>query len=160
MLTFFKPHKQDLPSVAKILAQWNDEAEVQKYVDRVRQEIQGKTKYDMRFWVLKFDSKVIGMGGLADCQPKLKPFLKTKKAKEIKALYLDQKYRGKGYGRRILGQLEKMAQRKGYRQMLLVSAERYENTAYGFYEHLGFKKQGHVKGGAPGKLMAVFSKLL
>ncbi len=155
-----KPQQEDLVQIKKILSQWNDDLETQKYVNRVKNEIGGYKEFDMKFWVLKIDGEVIGMGGLADCQPKIKPFIQTNKPKELKTIYLEQEYRGKGLGRKLIEFLQSKAKSLGYTELLLVSAERYRKTAYGFYEKIGFKQLGEVAGMSEQDKIAVFSRLL
>lgn len=155
-----KPVSRDLPSIEAILSQWNDGDETEKYVNRVRNEIEGHIEFDMRFWALELDGEIVGMGGMSDCQPKLEKFIQTEKPKELKAIYLDNSYRGKGLGRSLVGMLEEVAIEEGYQELLLVSAVKYRKMAYDFYEKLGYQQLGEVEGGEVGAKMAVFSKML
>ena len=159
-LDLTKPQIQDLPSIKEILSQWNDESETQKYFQRIENEIKGQIEFDMKFWVLKDEKKVLGIGGLSNCQPKLKPFIQTNNPKELKTIFLNQAFRGKGFGRKLVELLQSKSLSLGYKELLLVSAEKYRETAYGFYLKLGFKQLGEVEGGEVGEKMAVFSKLL
>ena len=159
-LDLTKPQIQDLPSIKEILSQWNDESETQKYFQRIENVIKGQIEFDMKFWVLKDEKKVLGIGGLSNCQPKLKPFIQTNNPKELKTIFLNQAFRGKGFGRKLVELLQSKSLSLGYKELLLVSAEKYRETAYGFYLNLGFKQLGEVEGGEVGEKMAVFSKLL
>jgi len=58
--------------------------------------------------------------------------------KEISAIYIHPKSKGTGLGKRILFELEKKAQDKGFHILTLCST----SNALGFYEHHGYKKAG------------------
>lgn len=162
-LQLSKPQIDDLPAIRQILLAWNTQSETAKYAKRVKQEIDGQPEFNQRFWVLKNKSKVVGLGGLADCQPKLQPFVTVDEPSclaELKAVYLSPECRGQGWGRFLVIGLETKAAQQGCKQLLLVSADKYKDTAYGFYRHLGYNRVGTVEGGSENKKMAVFSKVL
>lgn len=63
----------------------------------------------------------------------------------ISFFYLTAPYRGKGYGRRLMQQAERIYKQKGRRRIALCAAE--DNLkALGFYRHLGFEKTGEEMG--------------
>jgi GNAT superfamily N-acetyltransferase len=135
-----------------------EKEEVVNNFRRVQADIEGTSQYDTHFWVIKSSGEVMGIAGLSDCQPKLQPYIASKKPKEIKTVFVDRKYQRKGLGQKLLNFLEDEVRKQGCQQLLLVSAEKFQDTAYGFYEVLGFKQQGWVPGGSLGKRMAVFTK--
>ena len=57
---------------------------------------------------------------------------------ELKALYLDRAFRGKGLGRRLLKKVVVDARRLGYKSVVLDSMSQYEN-ALRLYRKIGFK---------------------
>ena len=57
---------------------------------------------------------------------------------ELKALYLDQKFRGKGLGRQLLEKAVTEARRLGYKSIVLDSMSQYE-AALRLYRKMGFK---------------------
>ncbi|MDD3648095.1 MAG: GNAT family N-acetyltransferase [Candidatus Dojkabacteria bacterium] len=155
-----KPYKSDIRAIRLILNQWTDPEEVGKYIKRIEDEIDGKTKYNMQFFVLKSNSVVCGVGGIADPLPKTLRFSRFKCPGEIKILYMDNQYRGQGLGRTLLEYLENEAQKDGYDELIIRSAERYRDTAYSFYEQMGYESAGQIEGEAEGKKMSVFRKAL
>jgi GNAT superfamily N-acetyltransferase len=157
-MRFDKPAVMDIPRVGEIMEQWTKKEEVDKYSERIRREILGENKYNMQFFVVKDSGKIIGVGGISDIHPKVKKFSKKKNPGAIKIIYLDDAARGKGYGRFLLENLESVANENNYDELLIRSAERYRDTAYGFYEKMGYEQVGEVQGGKPDKVMAVFRK--
>lgn len=149
-----KARLEELDEITEILSQWTDQEEVDKYRTRIAGEINGKTEFGMKFWVISDDYKIVGVAGLADILPKIKEFAKTDNPIEIKILYLDQNQRGKGYGKMFLEFLENQARRQKKSEILIRSAIRYQDTAWGFYEKYGYKRCGTVDND-----MAVFRKL-
>lgn len=160
MFTVEKPKVSDLENIKKILTSWTDETEVDKYIARIIAEINGHTEFNLHFWVAKDEEKTVGIIGLCDPLPKILKFAKSQKSGEIKILYLDPAVRGKGVGKLLESFIEKEAAGEGYKELLIRSAERYRETAYGFYEKMGFNKVGLVEGGESSEPMQVFEKLL
>jgi len=148
-----RARKKDLERVRQILSQWVDEEETEKYVKRVKDEMSGKSEYGMRFWVVEDENQVVGVCGLADPLPVALKFSQGKKPVEIKILYLDETKRGKGLGKFAIDWLETEARRDGHDGMLVRSGEQFKDTAYGFYQKMGYKLVGKLE-----KNMAVFRK--
>lgn len=155
MITFSKPSKNDLEAIRQILKQWTDAEEVEKYLSRIETEINGQTEYAMNFWVALYNDQVIGVCGLALPMPNVLSYAKTSVPGEIKILYLDNAYRGKGVGQQTLSFLEKEALRQGYKELFVRSAERYKNTGHGFYEKMGYKILGKTENN-----MSIFNKVI
>ena len=74
---------------------------------------------------------------------------------EIKILYLDNNSRGKGAGKKLLVFLENVLFDKNHDEIIIRSAEKYKDTAYGFYEKFGYKLVDYIDNN-----MAVFIKSL
>lgn len=158
MVSIEKPSLADVESVRKILSVWTGKEEVDKYFERIKSEITGITEYNLQFWVAKEDEKVVGIAGLCDPLPKILEFAKTEKPGELKILYLNPGVRGKGIGKRLLGFVENEARNQSYKEILIRSAERYKDTAYGFYEKMDYGKVGIVAGSDSPEPMQVFEK--
>lgn len=150
-----KPKIKDLEMIRGIMEQWTEQEEVGKYMSRIDSEINGKVEYSMNFWVIKDEKSVIGVGGLAKPLPLILPLAKTSNPGEIKILYIDNNHRGQGVGGQMIKFLEQEARNQGYTELFVRSAERYKNTAYGFYEKMGYKKLGELE-----NKMSVFYKTI
>lgn len=137
MVIIDKPKKTDIDYIRKILEQWTEAAEVEKYCQRIVNEIDGMIEFNMHFWIAKENELSVGIIGLSDPLPKVISFAKTPKPAEIKILYVDTTQQGKGIGRLLVEFIEKEAVRQNYKELLIRSAKRYQNTAYGFYQKLG-----------------------
>ena len=48
-----KPKLTDLKEIKKILTQWTEKEEVIKYLQRIKNEIEGTTEFNMHFWVAR-----------------------------------------------------------------------------------------------------------
>ncbi len=150
-----KPIKDDILKISEILTQWTDKEEVDKYLERIKNEIDGVIEFNTRFWVYDEEGVVVGVAGLSDPLPKVIALSKGKKPVELKILYIDNTYRGKGIGKKLMVYLEKLSKDEHSVEMIIRSAKRYKDTAYGFYQKLGYKILGYVD-----DEMAVFGKLL
>lgn len=157
-MKFQKPTLADLPVIKDIMSQWTEPEEVEKYQKRIKEEIAGKTQYNTQFFVIRDKNKTIGIGGISDPLPKVIKYTKSSKSGAIKILYLDGTQRGKGYGRFLMENLENEARKNGYKDLIIRSAKRYEETAYGFYEKMGYEQVATIDGGTQNKQMAVFYK--
>ena len=153
-MTIEKPKIKDLETIRQILEPWTEPGEIEKYLSRISSEISGQTKYSMNFWVIFNNDLVIGVGGLAEPLPIILPLAKTSKPGEIKILYLDNNYRGQGAGREMINFLENEAYSQGYTELFIRSAERYKDTAYGFYKKMGYKNLGKTENN-----MNIFNKI-
>jgi N-acetylglutamate synthase-like GNAT family acetyltransferase len=150
-----KPKIKDLEMIRQILEQWTEPEEVEKYLSRISSEINGQTEYSMNFWVIKDDQLVIGVGGLAKPLPIILPFAKSSSPGEIKILYINNSHRGQGVGKQMIKFLENEAKNQNYHELFVRSAQRYQDTAYGFYENMGYTKIGDFDNN-----MSVFHKIL
>jgi GNAT superfamily N-acetyltransferase len=155
-----KPKTTDIEKISEIISFWTEREEVDKYIERIKSEIGGLIEYNLQFWVAKNGNHPVGIVGLCNPLPKILPFAKTKKPGELKILYLDKETRGKGIGRQLVDFFEEEARKQGYQEILIRSAKKYEDTAYGFYEKMRYKKVGQVFGGTDPAPMQVFEKEL
>lgn len=159
-VVIMKPVRKELPMIKAILAQWTDIDEADKYIERMKDEIEGSTRYNMKFWVIKEDGKVIGVSGIGDPYPKLSKYAKTDNPGLIKILYLDHRYRGKGHGKALLNEMIAKARHSGYSEILIGSHSRYKTTAYDFYLKMGFEVVGRNKGKQKDDYMEVFGMVV
>ncbi|MFA6514292.1 MAG: GNAT family N-acetyltransferase [Patescibacteria group bacterium] len=150
-----KPKIKDLEMIRKILEQWAELEEVDKYLSRINSEINGQTEYSMNFWVIKDQELVIGVGGLAKPLPFILSLATTNNPGEIKILYIDDSHRGKGVGKQMIKFLEQEAEKLGYTELFIRSAEKYKNTAYDFYERMGYEELCKLENN-----MSVFYKVI
>lgn len=153
MIQIVKPKLEDIPFIKSILLEWTTEEESSKYIDRINNEINGISEFAMSFWVIKKDDDLIGVGGLSDILPSIKSYSQTNNPGELKIIYLTNKYRGQGFGKIFLIFFEKRAKESNYTELMIRSAFKYKNTAYGFYENMGYEKLGITD-----NHMTVFSK--
>lgn len=160
MISIGKPTLDDIEDIGRIMSAWTDKEEVDKYLERIRNEIGGLTEFNLHFWVAKEDKKVVGIMGLCNPIPRILTFAKTDKSGELKILYLDPNFRGKGIGKKLLEFVQNEAVKQGYKEILVQSAKRYEDTAYGFYEKMGYKKVGQIYNTSDPLPMQVFEKEL
>ncbi len=150
-----KPQKNDIEAIKKILSQWTEAEEVEKYAERILNELNNKIEFNTRFWVITDNDIPIGIGGISDPLPKVKHLSKGNNPIEIKILYLDNNSRGKGAGKKLLQFIENILSKGNYDEIIVRSAERYKDTAYGFYEKFGYKLVDYIDNN-----MAVFTKNL
>lgn len=149
-----KAKTNDLVLIKNILLQWTDQEEVDKYLVRIEDEINGKTEFNTHFWTIT-NPDTVGILGISDPLPKISQFFTTTKPVELKILYLDNSIRGQGLGRLALIEIEKIIINLGYQEIFARSASRYQQTAWGFYQKMGYQKIGLVDND-----MAVFHKKL
>ncbi len=135
-----KPKTEDLKMIRCVLEQWTEQEEVEKYLLRIESEINGITEYSMNFWVIKDGKSVVGISGLAKPLPLVLPLAKTDNPGEIKILYIDNNHRHQGAGSQMVNYLEQEAKNEGYKELFIRSAERYKDTAYDFYENMGYEQ--------------------
>ncbi|KKR48106.1 MAG: hypothetical protein UU14_C0023G0004 [Candidatus Roizmanbacteria bacterium GW2011_GWB1_40_7] len=50
MITIRKPQQTDTSQIKKILTQWTNVDEADKYTKRITHEINGKTEFNTQFW--------------------------------------------------------------------------------------------------------------
>jgi GNAT superfamily N-acetyltransferase len=82
------------------------------------------------FWVVVHDGAVTGMFGLER---------QSDEAVELRRMYLEQSFRGRGLAERMLERAEAEAVRLGYRRLVLSAAE-IQVAALGFYRRSSFRE--------------------
>lgn len=159
MIVIRKPLQKDLGKIRNILSQWNDEADTEKYLSRIKNEIAGINEFNMKFWIA-FDKEALGVIGLSDLSPDLNNFSKTNEPGQLKILYVDNEERGRGVGKMLTEYLERVAKRQGYKELIVKSAEIYKDTAWGFYERMKYKPLGFVDNKTHDGKSKTFGKML
>ena len=109
-----KPNLSDLSIIKKILYFWADAKLAEKYLVRIKNEINGITEFNTHFWVIKNDQKTIGLIGISDLVPKTQPFSLGKNPIELRIFHLDNRYRSLGFGKKSLLELEKIIQKNNH----------------------------------------------
>lgn len=89
-----------------------------------------------RLYTINHGNSIIGMGGYKK---------KDETVVELKRVYLQKQYRGKGYGRMLVAQLIYDAKESGFTKMFLESAG-FMEEAYFLYRSFGFVKIPNYKG--------------
>jgi ribosomal protein S18 acetylase RimI-like enzyme len=76
---------------------------------------------------------------------------------EIKQMWVDEAFRGRGYGRALLDAMVAEAQRRGVSRVWVSS---YDFQAPGFYERAGFKRMAELDGWPEGRVNVILCKAL
>jgi len=89
-----------------------------------------------RLYVVNYENDIIGLGGYKK---------KDETVVELKRVYLQKQYRGKGFGRKLVSRLIDDAKRFSFNKMFLESAG-FMEEAYSLYKSLGFVKITNYQG--------------
>jgi putative acetyltransferase len=81
------------------------------------------------FWVVEADGRIVGMFGIEACD-----LDRT----ELRRMYLDKLYRGRGIAQRMLAYAEARARELGFTKIILSTAE-VQNAAIAFYRKSGYR---------------------
>ncbi|TXL69310.1 GNAT family N-acetyltransferase [Vineibacter terrae] len=76
---------------------------------------------------------------------------------EIKQMWVDEAFRGQGYGRALLDAMVTEARRRGVSRVWVAS---YDFQAPGFYERAGFKRMAEFDGWPEGRINVILCKAL
>ena len=76
---------------------------------------------------------------------------------EIKQMWVDEAFRGRGYGRALLDAMVAEAKRRGVSRVWVSS---YDFQAPGFYERRGFKRMAEFDGWPEGRVNVILCKIL
>jgi ribosomal protein S18 acetylase RimI-like enzyme len=76
---------------------------------------------------------------------------------ELKQLWVDEAYRGRGYARALLDAFVEEARGRGARRIWVAS---YDFQAPGMYEKAGFKRMGEFEGWPEGHVNVVLCRIL
>ena len=156
-MTIRKPETKDLPKIKEVLAQWNDDEYTNLYFKRVKNEIEGSTEFNIKFWVAS-EKDVLGIIGLCNPSPDILHFATTSEPGQLKILYIDSRAQGKGVGKKLTEFIEKKALKKDYDELLVKSSEDYKKTAWGFYEKMGYKPVDLIGNKSNNKKSKIFLK--
>ena len=81
------------------------------------------------FWVVAIDGRIIGMFGIES---------RSEDSTELRRMYLDRPYRGRGIAQRMLQCAECRARELGFTRMILSTAE-IQKAALAFYRKSGYQ---------------------
>lgn len=81
------------------------------------------------FWVVEIEERIIGMCGIEACGAD---------ATELRRMYLDARYRGRGLAQRMLQCAEARARKLGFAKLVLSTAE-VHRAAIAFYRKTGYR---------------------
>lgn len=155
-----KPKKEDIENIQNILREWRTKEDVDAYGKIILDEINGKAEFNMRLWIARNNKTVTGIIGLCDPLPKLKPFFQSEKPGVIKILYIHNQWQRQGIGKKLVSFIENEAKKHGYTELLVRSAPIYKNTAWGFYDRIGYLRVGTSPNKDGTEIMQVFYKKL
>ena len=81
------------------------------------------------FWVVAIDGQIVGMFGIAS---------RSEDSTELRRMYLDRAYRGRGIAQRMLQCAESRARELGFSKLILSTAE-VQEAAIAFYRKSGYQ---------------------
>jgi len=88
-----------------------------------------------KIFTLRVGGKIVGYSVVQTVKPEA----------EIHWIEIFEPYRGKGFGKKLLGEILKFLRLSGFEKLYLEVSER-NNTAYGIYKAFGFKEVGRRRG--------------
>ena len=113
------------------LANRNDQQGVIKYDSHIHPSTVDKCIQDQLVYVLCDEENIVGI---------LRYSLFWQSIPFLDLLYIDEAYRGKGYGRQMMDHWEAVMQTMKYEYVMLSTQE--DETAKYFYEKLGYRRIG------------------
>ena len=113
------------------LANRNDQQGVIKYDRHIHHNTVDKCIQDQLVYVLCDEENIVGI---------LRYSLFWQSIPFLDLLYIDEAYRGKGYGRHMMDHWESVMQTMKYEYVMLSTQE--DETAKYFYEKLGYRRIG------------------
>ena len=113
------------------LANRNDQQSVIKYDGHIHPSTVDKCIQDQLVYVLCDEENIVGI---------LRYSLFWQSIPFLDLLYIDEAYRGKGYGRHMMDHWESVMQTMQYEYVMLSTQE--DETAKYFYEKLGYRRIG------------------
>jgi len=134
----------DLPSLRPILETWVRDRqtkellteEVEAALAFVQKAVSSDGKAHYR--IAEVDKRVIGMIGLHPLtEPKMLSFASTSSPFEVRHFFVSAAHNnGKGVGRKLISEIEKVARELGGTELFVNSGTRYKDTAWGFYDKI------------------------
>jgi N-acetylglutamate synthase-like GNAT family acetyltransferase len=126
--------QKDAPALAQLLGQLGYPTDADAVLRRLgRLEASGAD----RLFVAEVDGQVVGLAGI-HVSPSLEH---DGDAAKVSAIVVDEAFRGKGVGRRLLEAVETEAKAQGCVLVFLTTAER-RHDAHEFYRRLGWEETG------------------
>ena len=113
------------------LADSKDKQKIIKYDNHIHHNKVGECIWNQLVYVLCDEKKIVGV---------LRYSLFWQSIPFLDLLYIDEDYRGKGYGRQMMEHWESVMQRMKYKYVMLSTQE--DETAKYFYEKLGYRRIG------------------
>lgn len=131
---------KDFPALVLVLADWLSKEECDYYEIEIR-NILVEEKFDCHYYVAVLEAKVIGVVAYRSLQPKLLEFSTTEKAAELNLFYVAKEYRGgQGVGTALLNYLINQIKTSAYQELIVRSAAKFKDRAWGFYDKMGFTR--------------------
>jgi len=96
-----KPKTPDLPQIYSILTQWNKPPHIEKLFELIQEEISHKLDYALQYFVLEHKGEILGVGGISNLYGEWLEYATKQRVGSIRTLYLNNKDRGKGYGKAL-----------------------------------------------------------
>jgi GNAT superfamily N-acetyltransferase len=156
--------ENDIDSVSNVLSDWLSKEEVDHYIKSIQDIIVSpspKPKFDSHYYVALLNEEIIGVAGFRVPIPKLVKFASTKTPAELCMLYVAKEHRGgKGIGTILLNHIIDQAKIQGYQELIVRSAEKFVDTGWGFYDHMGFDRVGQLLPSGSEKKSQIWSKKL
>ena len=103
-------------------------------VDREEPELRAPASRYEHFWVVEEDGEIVGCSACAVRLPVV----------EMKKIYLDKRLRGRGWGRKLIEVVERLAGELGATELEAWSDTRF-TRAHAVYQHLGYAKGAHTR---------------
>ena len=113
------------------LADSKDKRKIIKYDNHIHHNKVGECIWNQLVYVLCDEKKIVGV---------LRYSLFWQSIPFLDLLYIDEDYRGKGYGRQMMAYWESVMRIMKYKYVMLSTQE--DETAKFFYEKLGYRRNG------------------
>lgn len=150
---------EDLEKLKEILARWirhDTEAkagggeprieDIQKLIENVEASLENTS--NRKYFFAKVDGQIAGMVGLQTPDEKTKQTYAetagTDNPIELVNMYVSEEVAGTGVGRMLVTMAELYAKSQGYTEVILNSGPRFRETAWGFYEKIGYERVGQL----------------
>ncbi len=143
---------EDLPSIRPILETWIRypvitgeliEEEIEEVMAEMQETIQAKNS--KTFYVAEKNGQVVGVMGVQPLRQEMIGFAQTGRPAEIINANVALDQREQGVGRAIVSHIESEVQNRGYKEILLNSGLRYEDTGWPFWRKLYGEPVGEMK---------------